>query len=630
TTTALNDPFTTIKDLSAHPAASSHQIALYKNREPILVSTSTNDDTPFIKIIPSIVNQLNHHHPHLTLTWDSAAAVEISFLERTSRWDSKAAPKPSEVRAAQTVSVRSSVSDVQSTAPGAEGTAGTTHRGSFSSATLSPEALRTSISHPPRTPSPFKSLIPSHLNPDSPDPTIVLNMDKAGGSLAKVYGTILQPTETLASFVCSGCDVQFPPDTTIYPSLTNAREFFCRPCFELNGGSRGLCQSCGREVLRLKAEGGFVENSGRVWHTKCFRCEGCGREIGTRPMVDVLGRPCCDDCFDDCLKRGKGGSARSSRNPSPASKAVGMTNNSTPKNGPRPGSGEATLSPPGNPGGLRKSASQPGGLSETHPVVEELARRIGSSPSRKETREPSPAPPRAAATPRRDNNGAVDAIDDRPSPFQRSITERLATLSSPPTFSLRETLATDGTSGPSNSLSKRFAAPDFGTPPLSKSTAGHVSSTTSATLSVATASPRSPSKSPLSGNRDLPETPGKTTTTSASSPAQRKPSRDSLSTVNRMASGLLTPGSTPTQSPMGTPPSRVINIASPPGSATRIPSLRTRHSVTSISSPPPPNRTGEPGIMSAVNATQTNTTTTTNNTNTPNTQFGATPNRQMG
>ncbi|KAG8918828.1 hypothetical protein FRC01_001631, partial [Tulasnella sp. 417] len=557
-------------------------------------------------------------------TPDTRATWAKSFQERTALFNSKVVPKPSEVRAAQTVSVRSPVSDVRSpiarpnVISGVANSAATpSKRGSFSSATLSPEVarsfssatlspevLRTSMSQPPRTPSPFKSIAGSYLNPDSPDPTIVLNMDKAGGSLAKVYGTILQPTETLASFVCSGCGDGFPPDTTIYPSLTNSKEFFCRPCFELNGGSRGLCQSCGREVLRLKAEGGFVENSGRVWHSKCFRCEGCGREIGTRPMVDVLGRPCCDDCFDDCLKRGRGSSARTSRNPSPASKAVGMTN--APKS-PRPGSGEATLSPPGNPGGLRKSSSQPG-LSETHPVVEELARRIGSSPSRKETREPSPAP---RATPRRDNGEA----DDRPSPFQRSITERLAALSSPPTFSPRD--AVDALPPPpSNGTPKRFAAADFGAPPLPKAT---TNSAVSSTLSLATASPRSPSRSPLPGTtRELPETPAAKNSSTTTTPTQSKP-RDSLSSVNRTASGLLTPGSTPTQSPMGTPPARVLNITSPPGSASRIPSLRSRHSVASISTPPRPG--GSPGITSTV---------TTATTNTPTTQFGATPSRLAG
>ncbi|KAG1716549.1 hypothetical protein ID866_601 [Astraeus odoratus] len=74
-------------------------------------------------------------------------------------------------------------------------------------------------------------------------------------------------------------------------------------CFAINGGSKGDCPACCRPVLILKSEGGFVEASGNVWHKRCFRCSGCQRNIGDTPMVDLLGRPSCADCFDTCLKR---------------------------------------------------------------------------------------------------------------------------------------------------------------------------------------------------------------------------------------------------------------------------------------------------------------------------------------
>ncbi|KAI0094729.1 hypothetical protein BDY19DRAFT_914262 [Irpex rosettiformis] len=134
--------------------------------------------------------------------------------------------------------------------------------------------------------------------------------------LAKVYGSVLQPKETLSSFTCAICATSFPPDATIYPDPCNVNasgidtsagqadtRFLCRPCFTSNGGSRGECESCCRPVLILKSEGGFVENSARVWHKKCFNCDGCGKNIGEQPMVDLLGRPSCTDCFDSCLKR---------------------------------------------------------------------------------------------------------------------------------------------------------------------------------------------------------------------------------------------------------------------------------------------------------------------------------------
>jgi LIM domain len=123
--------------------------------------------------------------------------------------------------------------------------------------------------------------------------------------LSKVYGSVLQPKETLESFHCHLCSAPFTPDATIYPDPADASggRYMCRPCFSQNGGSRGSCVECSRPVLILKSEGGFVENAGRVWHKKCFHCSGCGKSIGDNPVVDLLGRPSCPECFDTCLDR---------------------------------------------------------------------------------------------------------------------------------------------------------------------------------------------------------------------------------------------------------------------------------------------------------------------------------------
>lgn len=125
--------------------------------------------------------------------------------------------------------------------------------------------------------------------------------------LSKAYGSVLQPKESLASYCCAICSAEFPPDATIYPDPSapaiDTDRFLCRQCFVKHGGSKGECPSCNRPVLIVKSEGGFVETSGRVWHKRCFRCDGCHKHIGDTPMVDLLGRPSCADCFESCLKR---------------------------------------------------------------------------------------------------------------------------------------------------------------------------------------------------------------------------------------------------------------------------------------------------------------------------------------
>ena len=128
-----------------------------------------------------------------------------------------------------------------------------------------------------------------------------------GQVLAKAYGSILQPKETLTSFACATCLTPFEPDATIYPDPLAAPgsdpRFLCKSCFTVNGGSKGECVACSKPVLILKSEGGYIENSGRLWHKRCFRCDGCEKDISSQPMVDLLGKPCCADCFDTCLKR---------------------------------------------------------------------------------------------------------------------------------------------------------------------------------------------------------------------------------------------------------------------------------------------------------------------------------------
>ncbi|KAI0670031.1 hypothetical protein C8Q78DRAFT_1079936 [Trametes maxima] len=175
-----------------------------------------------------------------------------------------------------------------------------------------------------RPPSPLKQSSSASLDDDlaaKPEEGIVPNLS-SGSRLAKVYGSVLQPKETLSTFICALCSSPFPPDATIYPDPTSIRpglpiedvgsgtRFLCRPCFTANGGSKGDCPSCGKPVLILKSEGGFVETSGKVWHKRCFCCEGCFKNLGDHPMVDLLGRPSCADCFESCLKRPSGNTPR--------------------------------------------------------------------------------------------------------------------------------------------------------------------------------------------------------------------------------------------------------------------------------------------------------------------------------
>ena len=177
-------------------------------------------------------------------------------------------------------------------------------------------------------------------------------------TLSKVYGSVLQPTETLTLHSCAICSVVFPPDATIYPNPCDSdlNSFLCRPCFTTNGGSKGICPSCSRPVLTLKSEGGFVHSTGKYWHKQCFNCTGCFKNIGESPLVDLLGQPSCAECFDNCLNR----------DPTTPRKTRSSSNNNSPI--------------PSNPGGLNASYSRKS--RENSPALEELEQRLGIVKSR--------------------------------------------------------------------------------------------------------------------------------------------------------------------------------------------------------------------------------------------------------
>ncbi|KAI9508801.1 hypothetical protein F5148DRAFT_1192754 [Russula earlei] len=154
-------------------------------------------------------------------------------------------------------------------------------------------------------PSPSPTIKHSSVNEDALLSAPDVISSPYSSELSKVYGSVLQPKETLESFHCHTCSSPFTPDATIYPDPAHAsgERYMCRSCFSQNGGSRGNCVGCSRPVLILKSEGGFVENAGRFWHKKCFNCSGCGKSIGNNPVVDLLGHPSCAECFDTCLDR---------------------------------------------------------------------------------------------------------------------------------------------------------------------------------------------------------------------------------------------------------------------------------------------------------------------------------------
>ncbi|KAG6868093.1 hypothetical protein C0993_007672, partial [Termitomyces sp. T159_Od127] len=211
-----------------------------------------------------------------------------------------------------------------------------------------------STSHASNTPSSSKNML--HV----PAPEVDILPSLSDTTLSKVYGSVLQPKESLTTHSCAMCLTPFPPDATIYPdpAFISSSRFLCRPCYETNGGTKGTCPTCSRPVLTLKSEGQFIHAGNQFWHKRCFNCTGCFKYIGDTPMVDLLGRPSCADCFESCLIR----------EPStPKQSTPDSTTNIARSKNSRNIGGMGSVSP----GGRRSG--------EGSPAMEELEQRLGIS-----------------------------------------------------------------------------------------------------------------------------------------------------------------------------------------------------------------------------------------------------------
>ncbi|KAG8788892.1 hypothetical protein FRC20_001401 [Serendipita sp. 405] len=213
-----------------------------------------------------------------------------------------------------------------------------------------------------------------------------------GVSLSKVYGSVLQNPETLRSYACAECESVFTRDATLYPDPEQPMRMLCRHCFLSSAGVKGECAACQKPVFMLKQEGQFVENGGRCWHTNCFVCEGCFKNIARNPSVDLYGRPCCPECFDTSLHR----SSRSKNS-----------------------------SPHKNDDEKRRSMGDP--TKESMATMEELSRRLGvqskeSTPS-KAPLQLSPTTPTAGPRKSISQSSITDRVDSKE--YAVNLAERL-------------------------------------------------------------------------------------------------------------------------------------------------------------------------------------------------------------
>ncbi|KAK2461810.1 hypothetical protein APHAL10511_006273 [Amanita phalloides] len=164
-------------------------------------------------------------------------------------------------------------------------------------------------------------------------------------------------------------------DATIYPDprphSAGENRFLCHSCFVRNGGSKGTCPACSRPVTMLKSEGSFIHAADQYWHKRCFNCNECQKNIGDTPLVDLLGRPSCSECFESFFRRARDREQQSTPTKSTRHSPVALRNI---------GGMDTTISTTKQNPGMNSR--------ESSPALEELEQRLGVA---RNTREGSPS-----------------------------------------------------------------------------------------------------------------------------------------------------------------------------------------------------------------------------------------------
>ncbi|KAF9169764.1 hypothetical protein BGX20_009871 [Mortierella sp. AD010] len=92
---------------------------------------------------------------------------------------------------------------------------------------------------------------------------------------------------------CSGCAKQiFQAKVFVEPGKPSI--IYCEKCY-VEKFAKGKCPTCLRPVMSKTDP--YITHNKQTWHAACFKCFKCYIDVASKPMVDLRGRPCCEECL---------------------------------------------------------------------------------------------------------------------------------------------------------------------------------------------------------------------------------------------------------------------------------------------------------------------------------------------
>ncbi|KAF9024460.1 hypothetical protein BGZ52_010928 [Haplosporangium bisporale] len=86
----------------------------------------------------------------------------------------------------------------------------------------------------------------------------------------------------------------FAPKAKVFVEPGKPTLLYCEKCYT-EKFTKGMCPSCFKPVMSKTDP--YITHAKRSWHTACFVCFKCRIDLSQSPMVDLRGRPCCEDCL---------------------------------------------------------------------------------------------------------------------------------------------------------------------------------------------------------------------------------------------------------------------------------------------------------------------------------------------
>ncbi|KAF9575375.1 hypothetical protein EC968_003426 [Mortierella alpina] len=123
---------------------------------------------------------------------------------------------------------------------------------------------------------------------------------------AAALPSLAKPQPLVVQKHCNSCSKQIfqRADVVYVPTVVvQAKVFvepgkptiiYCEKCY-IERFTKGNCPSCFKPVMSKTDP--YITHNKRSWHTACFVCYKCRKDICQDPMVDLRGRPCCEGCL---------------------------------------------------------------------------------------------------------------------------------------------------------------------------------------------------------------------------------------------------------------------------------------------------------------------------------------------